>query len=235
MTELSVVVPCYNEEKNLPLIVDRFGEAAASDIDVQVRLVDNGSTDNSAGVMADLADKNEFLYVTTVEDNRGYGYGIRRGLEDAQGEFLCWTHADMQTDPIDSVRAYELAQSQEDPKSCYVKGDRKGRPFLDVFFTQGMSLFETILMGTRLRDINAQPNLFHRSLLEEVDDPPDGFSFDLYFYYMAKQFGYEIIRFEVEFSDRKHGEAKGGSTLGGKWKLTKRTLAYSLELKRRTK
>jgi glycosyltransferase involved in cell wall biosynthesis len=235
MTELSVVVPCYNEEKNIPLIVDRFAEVAAKDVDVQIRLVDNGSTDNSADVMADLAEKNDFLRITAVEKNQGYGYGIQRGLEDAQGAYLCWTHADMQTDPIDTVRAYEIAQSREDPKSCYVKGDRKGRPFIDSFFTKGMSLFETVLMGTRLRDINAQPNLFHRSLLDRVNDPPDGFSFDLYFYYMAKRLGYDIVRFDVQFSDREHGEAKGGSTLRGKWRLTKRTLSYSLELKRRQK
>jgi len=90
-------------------------------------------------------------------------------------------------------------------------------------------------MRTQLRDINAQPNLFHRSFLRRIDDSPDGFSFDLYFYYMAKRFGYDILRFDVEFSERQYEEAKGGTTLSGKWKLIKRTLAYSLELKRRTK
>jgi len=235
MTELSVVVPCYNEEKNLPLIVEQFTDLAAENVDIRVRLVDNGSTDNSAEVMAELAEERDFLSTTTVDQNRGYGYGIRRGLEEAEGEFLCWTHADMQTDPADTIRAYELIQVQMDPKSCYVKGNRKGRPFVDRLFTKGMSLFETILMGTQLRDINAQPNLFHRSFLTRIDDPPDGFSFDLYFYYMAKRLGYEIIRFDVDFSEREYEEAKGGTTLRGKWKLTKRTLGYSLELKRRTK
>jgi glycosyltransferase involved in cell wall biosynthesis len=235
MTELSVVVPCYNEEKNLPLIVDRFADLAAENVDIQVRLVDNGSTDNSAEVMAELSEDREFLSITTVDQNKGYGYGIWRGLEAAEGEFLCWTHADMQTDPADTVRAYELIQAQANPKSCYVKGNRKGRPFVDTFFTMGMSVFESLLMRTRLRDINAQPNLFHRSFLTRIDDPPDGFSFDLYFYYMAKRLGYDIVRFDVEFSERENEEPKGGTTLRGKWKLTKRTLAYSLKLKRRTK
>ncbi|WP_435144739.1 glycosyltransferase family 2 protein [Halobaculum sp. P14] len=235
MTDLSVVVPCYNEEKNLPLIVDRFSEILADDISVQVRLVDNGSSDGSAAVMEELSADNDFLRITTVEENRGYGYGIWRGLSDADGEFVCWTHADMQTDPADTVRAYRLAQEQPDPTSCYVKGDRKGRPFVDTFFTRGMSLFETVLMGTRLRDINAQPNLFHRSLLEEVDDPPDGFSFDLYFYYTAKQLGYDVVRFDVEFPERVHGESNWNTSLRGKWNLIKRTVAYSWELKRRSK
>jgi hypothetical protein len=97
-----------------------------------------------------------------------------------------------------------------------------------------MSLFETILMGTRLRDINAQPNLFHRSLVESVEDPPRGFSFDLYFYYMAKKRGYEIIRFDVEFTERAHGESNWNTSLLGKWKLIKRTITYSVRLRLRS-
>jgi glycosyltransferase involved in cell wall biosynthesis len=235
MTELSIVVPCYNEEKNLPLIVERFAEVMTDDVDARVRLVDNGSTDGSAEVMQELAANNDFLYITTVEENQGYGYGIWRGLTEANGEFLCWTHADMQTDPGDTIKAYNLIRGQPDPKTCYVKGDRKGRPLVDTFFTMGMSVFETLLMGTRLRDINAQPNLFHRSLLDEVGDPPDGFSFDLYFYYTAKTLGYDVIRFDVEFPERIHGESNWDTSLIGKWKLIKRTVSYSLELKRETR
>lgn len=233
MTDLSIIVPCYNEEKNLPLIVDRFDEAMSEDIDARVRLVDNGSTDDSADVMEELSRENDFLRITTVEQNQGYGYGIWQGLKEAEGEFLCWTHADMQTDPVDTIVAYKIITTQADPKSYYVKGNRKGRPFVDTFFTTGMSLFETILMGTRLHDINAQPNLFHRSFLEDVDNPPDGFAFDLYFYYTAQRTGYNILRFDVDFTERAHGEPSGGGSLKGKWKLTKRTIKYSIELKRK--
>lgn len=146
-----------------------------ADLAVQLRLVDNGSTDGSAEVMEDLAADNEFLRITTVKENRGYGYGIWRGLTEAEGEFRCWTHVDMQTNPADTIEAYRIIQEQDAPENCYVKGDRQGRPFVDTFFTMGMSLFETLLMGTRLRDINAQPNLFHESLLEEIETPRTGF------------------------------------------------------------
>lgn len=51
--KLSIVVPCYNEEENIPLILERFGEIMTRD-DIEVILVDNGSTDNSAQVLARL-------------------------------------------------------------------------------------------------------------------------------------------------------------------------------------
>ena len=59
----------------------------------------------------------------------------------------------------------EIIEKQEDPMNCYVKGDRKGRPIFDQIFTLGMSFFETIYLRTKLWDINAQPNIFHRSFL----------------------------------------------------------------------
>jgi hypothetical protein len=140
----------------------------------------------------------------------------------------------MQTDPADTIQAYRIIQDRADPQSAYLKGDRQGRPFVDRFFTKGMSVFESILMGTHLRDINAQPNLFHKSLLDKIGDPPDGFSFDLYFYYTAKRLRYDIVRFDVEFTERAHGESNWNTSLKGKWKLIKRTITYSIELKRRS-
>lgn len=50
-----------------------------------------------------------------------------------------------------------------------------------------MSIYETILLRTKLVDINAQPNLFHRSFYDSLTDAPKDFSLDLYFLYMAQK------------------------------------------------
>jgi len=230
--KLSIIVPCYNEEKNIPLILEKFQSVINRD-DVEVLLVNNGSTDNSQTIFDKLVPKYSFARVIKVEVNQGYGFGITSGLNEAQGEFIGYTHADMQTDPADVLKALEIIEKQEDPKNCYVKGDRKGRPLFDQFFTIGMSAFESIYLGKKLWDINAQPNIFHRSFFESIKKScPKDFSLDLYLLYMAKKKELDLIRFNVIFPERIHGSSSWNDGFASKWKFIKRTLDFSVKLKK---
>ena len=102
-----------------------------------------------------------------------------------------------------------------------------------VHFTMGMSLFETLYLGRKLWDINAQPNIFHRSFFENIkNDCPKDFSLDLYFLYMAQKEGLKVIRFDVVFPPRVHGESSWNTGLASKWKFIKRTIEFSLKLKK---
>ncbi|MCM1423354.1 MAG: glycosyltransferase family 2 protein, partial [bacterium] len=159
--KLSIVVPCYNEEENIPLLLERFNDALKEkdrEKDVEVVLVDNGSTDGSAKVIAELLPGYPFAKTVKVPVNQGYGYGILQGLAACSGEYIGWTHADMQTDPADVLLALDLIEQEKG--LVFVKGNRKGRPLFDVFFTVGMSVFETCYLREKLYDINAQPNIF---------------------------------------------------------------------------
>jgi len=229
--KLSIIVPCYNEEKNIPLILEKFDEVIKRD-DIEVLLVDNGSTDNSKDIMNQLLPSFPFARVVTVAKNQGYGFGITSGLKDANGEFIGYTHADMQTDPADVLKALEIIEKQDNPENCYVKGDRKGRAIFDQFFTMGMSAFETIYLGKKLWDINAQPNIFHKSFFESLTNIPKDFSLDLYFLYTAQKQGLEVIRFDVIFPERLHGESSWNTGLSSKWKFIKRTFDFSFKLKK---
>lgn len=229
--KLSIVVPCYNESKNIPLILEQFDQAIDRP-DIEVVLVNNGSKDNSEKVLAELIPKYAFARVVKVDVNQGYGFGITAGLSAASGEFVGYTHADMQTDPADVLKALDIIEKEADPKNTYVKGDRKGRPFMDQFFTFGMSVFETFFMGKKLWDINAQPNIFHRDFFESLDDLPMDFSLDLYFLYQAQLRKMKVIRFDVVFPPRVHGESSWNTGLASKWKFIKRTLSFSLKLKK---
>src|SRR3989337_2952406 len=84
-----------------------------------------------------------------------------------------------------------------------------------------MSFFESLLLGKILFDINAQPNLFHRSFLTHVKNPPQDFSFDLYAYHLAKSKGYSVIRFPVYFGRRQYGESAWNHGVKDKWKFLK--------------
>ena len=228
--KLSIIVPCYNEVKNIPLILERFGESIHRN-DVEVILVDNGSTDSTAAELKQLLPEYKFARSVTVPVNQGYGYGIMQGLKAAEGEFIGWTHAD----PRYVLRALAIIEKKERKKrkeKIYVKGSRKGRSISDRIFTNGMSLFEYILLKAQLYDINAQPNIFHKKFFEKWKNPPHDFSLDLYAFYMARRLGLEVIRFPVLFPERIHGVSKWNTGLRSKWKFIKRTVGYSINLKR---
>ena len=230
--KLSIVVPCYNEEENIPLILRSFSKHIR-DENIEVILVNNGSTDQTARVLEELLPKYSFARTVLVPVNQGYGYGILQGLKEADGDYIGWTHADMQTDPKDVIKSYEILEKENWNKNMYIKGNRKGRPFFDQFFTFGMSVFETIFMGKVLYDVNAQPNIFSKEFFSNWKNPPKDFSLDLYALYMAKKNKLKIIRFDVLFPERIHGQSTWNTGLVSKWKFIKRTIAFSLELKNR--
>lgn len=227
--KLSIVVPCYNEEENIPLILERFNDVINRD-DVEVVLVDNGSTDCSAEVFDKLLPRYSFARMVKVPVNQGYGYGILQGLKECRGEYIGWTHADMQTDPADVLKALDLIE--EEKGLVFVKGNRKGRPLFDVFFTVGMSVFETCYLHEKLYDINAQPNIFPKVFYQGWENPPHDFSLDLYALYMARKKGLKVVRFAVEFPERVHGSSKWNTGLAAKWKFIKRTMDFSVKLKK---
>jgi len=229
--KLQVTIACYNEEKNIPLILERF-QKVLNRSDVGLLLVNNGSMDNSAEVLKELIPKYPFASTIQVEVNQGYGYGILQGLKASSSEFIGWTHADMQTDPFDILRGLELLENSTNPEKTYVKGLRKGRPIFDQFFTIGMGIFETLYLKAPLWDINAQPNLFHRSFFESWKNPPHDFSLDLYALYQAKKHNLHILRFPVVFPPRIHGTSSWNTGLKAKWKFIKRTLDFSFKLKK---
>lgn len=234
--KLSVIIPAYNEEKNIPLIFSRLKETFGARADVEVILVDNGSKDHSASVIADEMKKTGtgFFKITHVPVNQGYGYGILSGLQDASGDVLAWTHADMQTDPLDVLKAFDLYKSTADQK-VIVKGKRKNRRLLETVFTFGMQLVASLALKTALDDINAQPKLFSRSFYERFlqQSAPHDFSLDLYLLYQARRHGYRVLDVPVFFAKRLHGEAKGGGSWKTRIKLIKRTFAYIFELKKK--
>ena len=231
--KLSIVIPCYNEAKSIPLILERFSNVIDRK-DIEVILINNGSTDNSSLILDEWLPKYSFARSVNIDINEGYGFGIITGLRVAVGEFVGYTHADMQTDPADLLKALDLIEKRDNPENFYVKGNRIGRPLFDQFFTKGMSLFESIYLGTNLWDINAQPNIFHNSFFNSIKEHcPKDFSLDLYLLYTAKKKGLMVIRFDVIFPERLHGVSTWNTGLSAKWKFIKRTFEFSTRLKKR--
>ena len=226
----SLVIPCYNEAANLPLLLERCKELAVRP-DIEVVLVYNGSTDGTTEVLQNLLPKYPGCRSIRIEKNQGYGFGIVSGLKAAKGEILGWTHADMQTDPQDALLGLGIFEMYGE--NIFVKGRRYGRPLVDVAFTVGMSIFETALLARPMWDINAQPTIFSRSFFESWTIPPDDFSLDLYAYYQAQKYSCKIYRFPVRFGKRVHGISHWNVNWAAKRKFICRTVEFSLQLKKK--
>lgn len=221
--KLSIIIPCYNEELSLKKLVDNCLENINNDI--EILLVDNGSTDNTYNCLLNL-NLPENIIPIRVKKNIGYGNGILFGLNHAKGDVLSWTHADLQTDVSDVIRGFNLFENELIRQKCLVKGIRKNRNLVDSFFTFFMGIYSSIILNKWMFDINAQPKIFHREFLNQFSNPPLDFSLDLYLIYFFKTKKINIKTFPVIFNDRKFGEAKGGGSFKGKIKLIFRTLNY---------
>lgn len=227
--KFSLIIPCYNEAKNLPLLLESCKKIGAKS-GVEVILVDNGSTDSTSDIFLKLLPEYPGCRSIRVNNNKGYGFGIVSGLIAAKGDILGWTHADMQTDPQDTLIGLELFK--EHNLNIFVKGKRYGRPLADRVFTLGMSIFESLLLKKKLWDINAQPTMFSRSFFETWNTIPDDFSLDLYAYYYAQKKNLEVFRFPVRFGKRAHGISHWNINWLAKWKFIRRTINFSMQLKK---
>ncbi len=226
----SLIIPCYNESKSIPQLLDKCLPLIVKG-NIEVILVDNGSTDNTSEVLNTLLPRYKGCRSIRVELNQGYGFGITSGLSAANGDILGWTHADLQTDPIDILKGIELIE--EFGTQIMAKGQRYGRPLSDTLFTVGMSLFESILFKKAFWDINAQPNLFPREFYKAwSQNAPKDFSLDLFVYFMARKQGLSIKRFPVKFGKRVFGTSHWNIDWKAKRKFIMRTIQFSLELKK---
>lgn len=228
---LSIVIPCYNEAQGLPLLMQRLEKLRTSYPDIGFIVVNNGSTDTSSAVLDALVLAPGITRID-IAKNQGYGHGILSGLRIADTPFLGWTHADLQTDPEDVARLWHAMQKHPNT-AVFGKGKRLGRPLFDVVFTVGMSFFESLFLRLPLWDINAQPTLFHRDFFETWEHPPEDFSLDLYAYALAKKQKLTVMRQSVWFHKRPFGQSSWNTGLTGKWRFIKRTLAFSLALRKR--
>ena len=102
----SIVIPCFNEEGTIKLILERTKNLFI-DNNIELILVNNVSTDNSKEILSTLIENYAHAKYINLEKNLGYGGGILKGLSHCNGEIIGWTHADLQTDPLDCITAFK--------------------------------------------------------------------------------------------------------------------------------
>jgi len=114
--ELSIIIPAYNEELRLPATLERIAEyLSTSGHEAEVLVVDDGSKDGTAAVADYFRIKIPTLRVISNGLNRGKGYSVRHGMQEARGRIALFTDADLsapieEADKlIDALETYDVA------------------------------------------------------------------------------------------------------------------------------
>jgi len=207
---ISLVLPCYNEEKNITLICDEFLELPLQKYNAELILVNNGSSDETKSEIIKAINsnnsKNISIKLVNIENNVGYGGGIAEGLKIAKGDYIGWAHADLQTPMIDFFKLYLLIK---DKKNILGKGFRVNNRGFDGIISMFHEKLSSLILGYPMKEINAQPKIFNRELLQLFSHIPYKWTtIDTYIMYICLKNRIEIETIEVVFNKRKYGHSK---------------------------
>jgi glycosyltransferase involved in cell wall biosynthesis len=147
---LSVVMPVYNERATLREII---GRVLAVPIDLELLCVDDGSRDGSREILAELAGLHPQILVLEQPKNMGKGAALRRGIHEANGDFVIIQDADLEYDPIEYPQLLEpLIQGKAD----VVYGSRflGGGPHRVLYFWHSVGNWILTLLSNCLTNIN---------------------------------------------------------------------------------
>jgi len=174
--ELSIVIPCLNEEKTLPIVIKKaMGSLGRLKIDGEVVIADNGSTDSSTSI----AEKLGARVVHCPE--KGYGNALKHGFDKAYGKFLIMGDADDSYDfsKIDGFVRY-LRRGYDMVIGTRIKGEiEKGAmPFLHRYLgTPVLTFILNLFFGTRISDCNCGMRGLSKEAFKKLELSSGGMEF----------------------------------------------------------
>jgi len=126
--DLSVVVPVFNEQENLKPLIDEIHAALDDRLDFEIIYVNDGSTDETLGILNTLREQDERLRVLSHTVSCGQSTAVRTGVKAARAPWIATLDGDGQNDPEDIMSLYALVQHENrDPDLCMIAGWRKKR------------------------------------------------------------------------------------------------------------
>src|SRR3989338_6784999 len=210
--QISLIVPCYNEDANIQKgVLDKIGDYTKDPIFNEVLIVDDGSNDSSKANI-----KNKYLKLfpkfKLIENNHlGKAFAILRGINEAESEFIMFTDIDLAT-PIDEAeKLISAAQSGYEIVIGSRNSNRQGAPLTRKLMALGMIFIRNYIIGLHgIRDTQCGFKLFKKTAAQEIVNHLQVFKskhkvegssvsagFDLEFLFLAQKLGYSIKEIPV--------------------------------------
>ncbi len=203
---LTIVIPAFNEERRLPATLARLGEYfehRRNWLPVEIIVVDDGSTDRTATVAAELVPPREIsIRLESLGENRGKGAAVRRGLQSSRGRHVLITDADLAS-PIEELELLEAASADVAVGSRGLRRELIARrqPLARDVLGRCFNTFLRLLGLSRLRDTQCGFKLLEGDLARQLARQLrlDGFAFDVELLARAEKSGARIAEVPVRW------------------------------------
>jgi glycosyltransferase involved in cell wall biosynthesis len=177
--KLSVVIPVYNERATLRCLVDKV---LSVPLEIEVICVDDCSRDGSREILAELQNRHPQIRTLLQPKNLGKGAALRRGIQEATGDYVIIQDADLEYDPIEyPVLIDPLIQGKAD----VVYGSRflGGRPHRVLYFWHSvgnwlLTLLSNCLTNINLTDMETCYKVFRREVIQSIPIEEERFGFE---------------------------------------------------------
>ena len=224
---LSLVIPFYNEEKNVRSVVNGLiAELGKADVDYQLVLVNNGSVDDTPQILEDLArDKPDRITVAHVPVNQGYGWGIINGLKLASGEFVGHMCGDGQIKPQDVLKVFDSIKKGNYGLAKVKRVSRRDgiiRRMLSVSY----NLLFQFAFSVKTLDVNGSPKILKREYMDRISPVSKDWFIDAEIMIKAKYLNLTVAEVPVDFLCRERGRSHVDVTTI--WEFTKNIFSYKL-------
>ena len=204
---LTVIVPVFNERNTVTEILRRMRRAELP-IDLEVIVVDDGSTDGTDRILSALEDST--VRVLRHPDNRGKGAAVRTGLDAARGDLILIQDADLEYDPDDWSRLLGpvlRGRTKVVFGSRYL-GEREAVSLRRWLADRGLSLLTSLLYNSAISDMQTCLKLVDRKLLESIDLKAEHFDLEPEITAKLLRSGERIYEVPISYAGRQRSEGR---------------------------
>ena len=229
--KLSVVVPCYNEEKTLEDCIDRVLAIQDETLELELIVVDDCSKDKSVEAAQRLVDRVPGLVLLRHEVNKGKGAALRTGIARASGDFVAVQDADREYDPMDLKK---LLIPLRNGDADVVLGSRfMSADFHRVLYfwhsvgNQFLTTLSNMLTDLNLTDMETCYKVFRREVIQSIRLEEDRFGFEPEVVAKIAQMRLRIYETGISYRGRTYAEGKKIGMKDG-WRALYCILKYNL-------
>lgn len=209
---LSLVIPCYNEEKTLARCVEHVLRIADDDLQLQLVIVDDCSKDASFAVASELARRFPAVTVVKHEQNRGKGAAVRTGFSHAVGDVVAIQDADLEYDPKDLKRMLEPIR---DGHADVVFGSRflsatthRVLYFWHSVANSALTLLSNMFTDLNLSDMECCYKVFTREVAKKIVIHEDRFGVEPELAAQVAQMRLRVYEMGISYAGRTYEEGK---------------------------